>query len=140
MSEEYCCFLLGSYSFLISIKYSLKVLIPKEFTPIPLAPPQVQGFINYRGQVITILKLANILQITANPPQQQQVLLLQYQNLSIGVLVDRVLDVFSIDNTLFEPVSREIPSNIQYYLTSGCCFQNQQYLQLSISSLLEPTQ
>jgi purine-binding chemotaxis protein CheW len=54
-------FYLGERWFGLPILAVREILQLCELTPVPLAPPQVRGLINLRGQIVTIFDLALIL-------------------------------------------------------------------------------
>ena len=65
-------------------------------TPIPCTPPFIAGVLNVRGEVVTVLALDVALGLIAaraerqNLPPEARVLLAEYQQAPVGLLVDEV--------------------------------------------------
>ncbi len=66
----------------------------KDFTPIPYAPPYVFGFFNLRGHVLPIIDILQILQGKKNEAKENsKILIVDFDNASIGILVDDVVNL-----------------------------------------------
>jgi len=67
-------------------------------TPVPQAPPSLVGVLNLRGEVLPLVQLDTLLDM---PPRSytpgDQILVLSCGDVDIGLVVDRVRDVRSID-------------------------------------------
>jgi purine-binding chemotaxis protein CheW len=70
MAEQQICtfFLKGAY-FGIDVQHVQEVIRPQAMTRVPLAPPDICGLINLRGQIITVIDLQRRLEM--NEPQTQ---------------------------------------------------------------------
>ncbi|MCC5608811.1 chemotaxis protein CheW [Nostoc sp. CHAB 5834] len=72
MAEQQICtfFLKGAY-FGIDVQHVQEVIRPQATTPVPLAPPDIYGLINLRGQIITVIDLQRRLEMSE--PQTQSI-------------------------------------------------------------------
>ena len=54
MAEAYqfCTFKIGNYYFGFDVQVVQEVILRRELTPVPLAPPVVRGILNLRGQIL----------------------------------------------------------------------------------------
>lgn len=65
-----------------------------DYTPIPYAPSYVFGFFNLRGHVIAIIDILQILQGKKNEIKKtSKVMIVDFDNTSVGVLVDDIVDL-----------------------------------------------
>jgi purine-binding chemotaxis protein CheW len=94
--------------------YGLEILKVRELiglqniTPIPRAPEFIRGVINLRGRVIPVLDLRVKFGMEATAATDQTVVIvlqiaLDGRPLTMGVLVDRVLEVLNIEAAAIEP-------------------------------------
>ena len=78
---------------------AVREIIPyRRATRLPGAPPYVQGLINLRGTIITVLDLGARLDAT-NPPMRDtggSIILAEHGTRVVGVAVDEVMDVQAI--------------------------------------------
>jgi purine-binding chemotaxis protein CheW len=79
-----------------------------DITPIPRAPKFIRGVINLRGRVIPVVDLRVKFGMDATATTDQTVVIvlqvtLDGRTLTMGVLVDRVLEVLNIEAAAIEP-------------------------------------
>jgi purine-binding chemotaxis protein CheW len=85
--EQYC------------LEFSLvrEVLVLKELTVIPGVPSFIQGIINVRGQVMSLMNLRKFLEIKESGlTEQNKIIIVQHRGVEIGILVDRVSGMLSV--------------------------------------------
>ena len=74
-------------------------------TPIPHAPADVTGVMNLRGTVIPIIDLARKLGMNSTVPNERSAIVVaEAHGTSIGLVVDRVSDILTVDTRLIQPV------------------------------------
>ncbi len=66
-------------------------------SPVPVAPQYILGQLNWRGKILPLLELAAVLQIPTFP--RQELVVVQINDLQIGIGVDRIFDVFYLATT-----------------------------------------
>ena len=65
-----------------------------EITAIPCSPPHIVGYMNLRGDIVTLLDMRTILKMPLPASQpESKVIIVQYDGLLAGILVDEVLDL-----------------------------------------------
>ena len=89
-SSRYLCFDLGSDEYAIPLLAVREVLAMPEVTPIPQSPAYFKGIMNLRGSVISIMDLRAKLSIKAPATDEDTVVILDFGDASLGVVVDRV--------------------------------------------------
>ena len=82
-------------------------------SPVPVAPQYILGQINWRGKILPLLELAVVLQMPTLP--RQELVVVQINDLQIGIGVDRIFDVFYLATTQIEaPLA--VSSQLRTYL------------------------
>ena len=83
-----------------------EILVPPPITEVPRAPGSVLGVISVRGRIITLVSLPTVLRLDSRwASPQGRVLLVDNGKELIGVAVDRVLQVYRIDQDRIEYTS-----------------------------------
>ena len=81
-----------------------EVLRHQHMTRVPLAPADVSGLINLRGQVVTAIDLRQRLGLPPREDGQESMNLVVWTDEgSVSLLVDSIGDVVSVDEDLLEP-------------------------------------
>lgn len=102
--EEFLGFCLGSEEYGVWIRAVKEIIRPLEITPIPRSPQDILGLISLRG---TIVPIFNIRRRLGLPPHsmtsESRVVVCMLDCGPLGLLVDRVTEVFSTDSEALEP-------------------------------------
>jgi purine-binding chemotaxis protein CheW len=76
---------------------AVREIIPyRRATRLPGAPIYVQGLVNLRGTIVTVLDLGQRLDATRPPVREGSIILAQLGTRNVGVAVDEVMDVQAI--------------------------------------------
>jgi len=122
MPHQYCTFRLDSYLFGVPVESVQEVLRQQVLTTVPLAPPEVSGLINLRGQIVTTLELRSRLGLGVRAPGAPAVNIV-VRTVSGGVvslLVDEIGDVLEPTDESFETLPETVPPRVRE-LVSGVC-------------------
>lgn len=106
MSEQarYCTFRLGESRFALSVADIQEVLRGCIWTRVPRAPAAVLGLMNLRGQIVTVIDLAQLLQLVERGATPGKFLLvLTAGRSSLAFAVDEVSDVVELDESQLQP-------------------------------------
>jgi purine-binding chemotaxis protein CheW len=113
LAGKYMTFRLASEEYGLEILKVRELIGLMEITRIPRAPAHVRGVINLRGKVIPVVDLRLKFEMEATDPTNQTVIIvvqlaLANGGLTMGILVDEVLEVRAIAGDDIEP-----PPNLQ---------------------------
>jgi purine-binding chemotaxis protein CheW len=96
-------FRVGAQEFCIDIMTVRELRGWTPATAIPHAPAFVSGVINLRGAVLPIVDLARRLGLAESAPSARHVVIVaQIGSQTIGLLVDAVSDILTVDDTLIQ--------------------------------------
>ena len=101
--RQFCTMFLAEHFFGIPVQDVQEMIRAGEMTQVPLAPPEVRGLVNLRGQLLTTLDLRCRLGLDASSTDQPQMnVVLRTADGLVGLLVDRVGEVLEVDDDQFE--------------------------------------
>lgn len=103
-SSELIAFRLGGQEFCVDIMSVRDIRGWTQTTPLPHSPDYVKGVINLRGSVLPVIDLAARLGFKATEPTARHVIIVtQVENQSVGLLVEAVSDILTINATAIQP-------------------------------------
>jgi purine-binding chemotaxis protein CheW len=93
-------FNLNNETFGFELKYVKEILECEDIKPVPLTPPFITGILNRRGKFLTIINVALLLGISSEQiGQDSKIISLSHNEMDIGLLVDNVIGIKSLDLT-----------------------------------------
>ncbi len=112
LGQEHCVFTRHSYTFALAVSAAREVLIGEASTPVPQAPPALAGVLNLRGEVLPLVKLDDLLDLPPRPYESDdQILVVSYEGIDLGLVVDRVRDVRPINPNDIIPLPDTVPQH-----------------------------
>lgn len=101
---DYVIFITAGQLFGLPIEYVQDVFALANITRVPLAGPEIAGVLNLRGRIVTVIDLANRLQLDAPRDTTTPMIIgIERGAESFGILVDRVGEVLSLADADREP-------------------------------------
>ena len=76
-------------------------------TKVPKSEEYIKGLINLRGNIISLLDINLLLDIEKSTGQQENIIILNLQEESVGVTVDQVDEVLEIEENLIEKIEND---------------------------------
>lgn len=100
-------FRLGNGYFAISVNEVREVVKMQNITRIPNSPPHVEGIIDLRGEVCTIIDPKVLLNVDSTEVNEdkQRIIVLDLKDKSVGIKVDEVL---SVDDVLPDQIEDDV--------------------------------
>ena len=115
-SRKYLVFVVDDLRIGLDAEYVVEILNSYTVTYLPMMPDYIRGIFNMRGQIIPMMDVR--LRLGKMPSDQQSLLVvLNYDNIQLGILVDAVELMLDIPNELIMP----IPAQSTQKLVSGMC-------------------
>lgn len=116
--RQLCTFFVEDLFFGIDIADVREVLFHQQMARVPLAPPVVEGLINLRGQIVTAVDLRRRLGIAARPVRDEPMNVVVFTPGGlVSLLVDKVGDVVTVDQSMFETVPETIKPSMRQLLS-----------------------
>ena len=106
-------------------------------TPVRHAPEEVTGVINLRGKIVTLVDIGLILGFAkAEPTRDSRVFIVEDKNEFLGVLVDRVGEVYEMEPNRSEALPVNIPATQARFFQGVCRAGGHVIALLNLSALL----
>jgi purine-binding chemotaxis protein CheW len=103
-------FSITSLYFGVEVQRVQEVLRYQEMTPVPLAPPEISGLINLRGQIITAIDLRKRLRIDELRKDSLPMnVIVRTPEGPVSLLVDSIGDVIEVGEDVFEETPDMLP-------------------------------
>ncbi|WP_434511547.1 chemotaxis protein CheW [Desulfitobacterium sp. AusDCA] len=109
VTHQYVIFTLEQQEYGINITYTQEILRVPQITNIPNMPAFIEGVINLRGRVIPVInpkKKFGLAQTEIS--NDHRLLILDLEEMNIGIIVDDVSEVVTINEQAIENLSMEI--------------------------------
>ena len=101
---QYVTFKLAGQRYAMDILKVQEINNMKEITPIPNAPPYVEGAINLRGKVIPVMNLRKKFHMEDQPlTETTKIIIIDIRGTITGIVVDSVSDVLRVPANVVEP-------------------------------------
>lgn len=115
-TQQFITFTLGEEEYAIDIMVVREIKGWTDTTMIPNAPPHVRGVINLRGIIVPIFDLRARFGVGLTVPTSMHVVIIVAAgSRTVGLLVDTVSDIISVDPKAIRPVPEMgLPSEDQY--------------------------
>ena len=119
MVNTYLSFIVCNELFAVSATKVLEVLQKEHITHVPNAPDFIKGIINFRGEVVPVFESRYKFNLPERTESESFVIIVfdlstNEDEFRVGVIVDKVKDVITIDDDAIKPVpamSKDFNSN-----------------------------
>lgn len=88
-------------------------------TPVPLAPSEIEGLLNLRGQILTAIDLGRqfrLREITGVSRSEKMLIIVRTATTEAALLVDSVGDVIDVSGETFEATAANVPATVRPYI------------------------
>ncbi len=105
--DKYLSFRLGDEEYGIEIRHIIEIIVMQEITKVPDMPEFIIGVINLRGNVISVMDIRKRFNLNARDYDERTcIIVVQINNISIGLIVDTVNEVVDIPESQIDPPPR----------------------------------
>lgn len=129
--------------YLIEVEKVKEIYVPGEaIVPIPLSDKSIVGVINIRGEIYSIISLRHNIyrdSIDYGLNDHSRILLLEWGDLHIALLVDSVIGVREFPISIFKQQGTIIKTNIDFkFIKLTGVFQDEVLILLDLNTLIQP--
>jgi len=103
-------------------------------TKVPKSKEHIKGLINLRGNVISLLDVNLILDVTKSDAVQNNIIILEMQEELVGIAVDQVDEVLDVEEDLIEKIDEV---NKKTYIKGVINFKDRIVTLIDIDKLLQ---
>ncbi len=137
MTNQLATFELDGDLYGVDVQLVQEALLCPGRTAVPLAPPAVAGLTNLRGQVVLTVDLRVRLGLPSAAEQadraDQMMVVVQVDDVPVGLLVDAVGDVIDVDDDLFESPPETLDLELRSLITGAYKLEGRLLLALDVA-------
>lgn len=101
---QLCTFRVGGEDYALDIMRVREIISPLPVTPVPRAPPFVEGVFRLRGEVIPVVDVRKRFGLPCTPPTRKtKVLIVNVARRRLGLVVDEVCEVVRVQRSELRP-------------------------------------
>lgn len=116
-TTQYIKIKMGDEMFGIDIKYIDNIVRMQSITRVPKVPAYIKGVINLRGEVIPVFNLRLKMNMQeVEETKKFRIIILKIDGNYVGLIVDEVREVITLQNDLVEKVYRDPSDPTQNFL------------------------
>ena len=115
---QLCTFRLGTLHLGIDVLSVQEVIKCPSLTPVPLAPAEIEGLLNLRGQILTAIDLHRQFDLPDDDVSSsgKMLIIVQAGSVEAALLVDSVGDVIDVSQETHEEPTANVPASVRPYL------------------------
>ncbi|EPG75336.1 CheW-like protein [Leptospira fainei serovar Hurstbridge str. BUT 6] len=135
--KQFLSFFLGKEIYGIPLEECKEVDHNKKILKIPCAPTYIEGIVNLRGDVVTILNLQNLFGKQSNPDKDKySIIRLKGKKQAFAILADEVSDIIEVSEKNFEPCPSHLDEKEGRYIRNVAVFKGETLIVLNHEELL----
>jgi purine-binding chemotaxis protein CheW len=139
-NSELIAFRLGGQEFCVDIMSVRDIRGWTPTTPLPHSPDYVKGVINLRGSVLPVIDLAARLGFRSTEPTARHVIIVtQVGNQSVGLLVDAVSDILTINADTIQPTPDVASELARAFMKGVLAIEGRMISLIGLDSVLQST-
>lgn len=134
---QVACFRLKDDLYAVDIMRIKEIIRPQKLTPLPQAPPFIDGIINLRGAVIPVVDLRKRFDMTPRDSTiSTRLLIVRLSGQTLGLVVDDVTEVITVPVNDIKPPPAVTEGLIANHLLGVCLSGDNLVMLLDIDRLL----
>lgn len=103
-TRSYLTFRLAGEQYAVTLSSLREIIGGVDIVPVPYAPSDVKGVVNFRGHIVSIIDLCKRFRLAQeNNNDECSTLVLEHEELLIGLQVEQVDGVVQIEDSQLEP-------------------------------------
>ncbi len=133
-------FRLGDQHYGLPLLEVKEVIQKPEVTQIPNMPTHFEGMMNLRGQILGVFNVRKKLGAKTaekNPPSHEVVIVIEKNNVSVGIIVDEVSKVLHANESMMRPAPLKEDDPAKKFIGQVIQGENGLVLTLDVDQLLE---
>ena len=144
--RQLCTFYLGGHLYGIDVMRVQEVIRYQDMTRVPLAPRDIRGLINLRGQIVTAVDMrrrlglpernSEDLPMRRGPTTEKLCIVVRSDEGAASLLVDEIGDVMEVTAASYDAVPQTVPQEARALLRGVIKLENRLLLELDIDRIV----
>lgn len=136
--HEFVTFLVGPQWFGVPVRRVQEVLTAQRITPVPLAPPEVGGLLNLRGQIVSAVDMRSRMGLAKRDQDAEEMnIVVEDGGELFSLQVDEVGDVVGVAADKWEPPPATLDDRWRRFCTGVYRLDTSLLVEIDVASLLE---
>lgn len=141
ISNSYILFELSNTSYAIKSSYVKQLEMFENITPVPNAPPFIEGIMFIRGSVIPVINLRKRFGFPVKEVDMKtRIIVLKVGKREIGLMVDSSREFVIFEDEMIQPVPEIIKNFSARFLSGSVSHNNKLILILNVEELINITE
>jgi purine-binding chemotaxis protein CheW len=138
--RQLCTFYLGGHFYGIDVVRVQEVIRYQEMTRVPLAPRDIRGLINLRGQIVTAVDMRRRLGLPERTGDALPMnVVIRSDEGAASLLVDEIGDVMEVTSASYDAVPQTVPQEARSLLRGVFKLENRLLLELDTDRIVSST-
>ena len=137
LESQYCTFRVGQMFFGLEVEQVQEVIRFQSMTRVPLAPAEVHGLINLRGQIVTAIDMRTRMGLPHLDDELPMNVILTGDYGAVSLLVDEIGDVIEVEDELFEHPPNTLGRDVRELVRGVYKLDGQQLLILDATAAIQ---
>ena len=133
-------FRVGPQEFALDILQVERILRYERPSPLPKAPPFLEGVVRYDGGAVPVVDFRKRLELPDPVREETRLIVLNLEDQRVAVVVDEVLEVMRVDSTTITPPSPIVRGLAASYIAGIITRGNRTIVLLHVLRLLTATE
>jgi purine-binding chemotaxis protein CheW len=108
----------------------------RQVTPIPCTPDRIIGNMNLRGEILTLVDIRNVLNMSADTKSLSKAIVVEIEDLVAGIVVDEILDIIHLNVADIATIPAALNSANREYLRGTAFYEEKLIAVLNLQKLL----
>jgi purine-binding chemotaxis protein CheW len=131
---------LGTETFAVNVEKVREIGKVERITKVPKMPTFIEGVMNLRGQITTIIDLHRRFGISGESTRtdQSRIIVAEIGDIQVGIIVDSVEDVITVGSTSLSPPPKSVSNKAESRFLTGICKQKDSLIMLvDLNSIID---
>jgi purine-binding chemotaxis protein CheW len=108
----------------------------RQVTPVPCTPDRIIGNMNLRGEILTLVDIRNVLNMSADTKSLSKAIVVEIEDLVAGIVVEEILDIIHLNLTEIATIPAALNSANREYLRGTAFYEEKIIAVLNLQKLL----
>ena len=108
----------------------------RQVTPVPCTPDRIIGNMNLRGEILTLVDIRNVLNMSADTKTLSQAIVVEIEDLVVGIVVEEILNIIYLNVAELATIPAALNSANREYLQATAFYEEKIIAVLNLQKLL----
>ncbi|MEG4345381.1 chemotaxis protein CheW [Microcoleus sp. A003_D6] len=108
----------------------------RQVTPVPCTPDRIIGNMNLRGEILTLVDIRNVLNMSADIKSLSKAIVVEIEDLVAGIVVDEILNIIYLNVAELATIPAALNSSNREYLLGTAVYEEKIIAVLNLQKLL----